>query len=262
MQLRHFFHDHTSYFLCIILITILCWRTPAFAESPSDDVRPFITDDARVVGLRLGQMESWARLDKESFQQWLLFAFGPTPWLELTIGGVGGWDIAERHISYALPLLQAKFLFREYRSNEFPGIGAVIGTFLPGGSGLLRPPGYGTFGFLTISQCIGEGEQFLFHGNIGASYLHIDGSNTIIPTWGLGTQIRLLDGFHVVGEVFSGDPYIPGVGLSYQLGFRHFFSDMLQIDATIGNGISGNPALSLWGSAGVRIVFDKLFPQD
>jgi len=226
----------------------------------ADDVRPFITDDARVVGARLAQIESWARLDRDSFQQWFLVAFGPTPWLEVTLGGIAGWDIKEEAVSYALPLVQAKMLFREYKPNEAPGFGAVIGSFLPSGEGLLRPPGYGAFGYLTISQCLGDGDQYLFHANLGGSYLHIDGSNTLIPTWGLGTQIRLVGGFHVVAEVFSGDPYIPGVGLSYQVGLRHFFSDLLQIDATLGNGITGSPkALPLWGSAGIRLVFDKLF---
>lgn len=225
-----------------------------------DVVRPFITDDARVVGGKLGQMESWGRLDKESYQQWALFAYGPTEWLELTFGGVFGWDIEDQHFSYALPLLQAKFLFKGYKPNELPGFGASVGTFLPVGSGAFKPPGYGAFGYITVSQCLGDGEQFLFHANIGASYLFIDGSNTLIPTWGVGTQIRLGSGLHFVGEVFSGDPYIPGVGLSYQVGCRYFVSDILQIDATIGNGITGIPTpLPLWGSAGVRIVFDKLF---
>lgn len=218
---------------------------------PFDDVRPFITDDARVVGRQLAQMESWSRLDRDSFQQWILFAFGPTDWLELTFGSVVGWDINEQNASFALPLLQAKFLLRQYAPNQAPGVGAVIGSFLPAGEGLLRPPGYGAFGYVTISQCLGEGEQYLFHANVGGSYLHIDGSNTLIPTWGLGTQIRLVGGLHLVGEIFSGDPYIPDVGLSYQVGFRHFFSDLLQIDATLGNGITGSPkALPLWGKCG------------
>lgn len=42
-------------------------------------VRPFITDDARVVGLRYAQAEAW--------QQWDMLAYGPTKWLELSVGG-------------------------------------------------------------------------------------------------------------------------------------------------------------------------------
>ena len=58
-------------------------------------VRPFITDDARVVGAGLAQVESWVRSDHESHQLWVLGAVGPTSWLELTLGGVVG---AERHM--------------------------------------------------------------------------------------------------------------------------------------------------------------------
>ena len=47
-------------------------------------VRPFITDDARVVGERLAQLETWIRVDKEAGQHWILGAYGPNKKLELT----------------------------------------------------------------------------------------------------------------------------------------------------------------------------------
>ncbi len=221
------------------------------------EVRPFITDDARVVGGRLAQLESWCRIDEESGQQWFMLAYGPSDHLELTLGGVLGYEVPEEgrySFSYALPLLQAKYLFREYAPNRPPGVGMVLGTFLPTGKGVFRPPGYGTFGFLTVSQCFGAGEKVLIHGNIGGNYLHIDGSNTFIATWGLGTQIRVIGGMHFVGEFISGDPYVPGTGIAYQVGYRHFFSDLFQIDMTVGKGIGGENPLPFWFSAGIRLV--------
>lgn len=160
-------------------------------------------------------------------------------------------------LAYGLPLIQAKFLIREYKPNQFPGIGAVVGTFLPIGRGSFKPAGYGTFGYLTISQSLGQGDKILLHANVGGNYLHVDGSNQFINTWGLGTQIKVYRGMHLVGEVFSGDPYIPGTGTAYQVGYRYFFSDLLQIDMTVGNGIAGENPLSLWFSAGVRIVTQR-----
>lgn len=59
---------------------------------------------------------------------------------------------------------------------------------------------------------------------------------------------------HYVGEIFSGDPYIPGAGLSWQTGFRHFFSDFVQIDGTIGQGVGGLNPLPFWYSFGLRYV--------
>lgn len=223
-------------------------------------VRPFITDDARVVGNRLAQMESWMRIDRESGQQWFLFAYGPKNWLELTVGGVVGYAKDKEHnrsLSYALPLVQAKFLIRPYKPNRAPGLGAVIGTFLPTGRGLFVPPGYGTFGFLIVTQSLGEGDKVLIHGNVGGNYLHVDGSGEFINTWGLGTQIKIIGGMHFVGEVFSGDPYIPGTGTAYQVGYRHFFSDLFQIDMTVGNGIGGINPMPFWFSAGVRLVTER-----
>lgn len=133
----------------------------------------------------------------------------------------------------------------------------VMGTFLPAGQGAFKPAGYGTFGYLSISQCFGEGEKFLFHANAGGNYLHIDGANNLIKMWGLGTQIKAYKGMHLVGEIFSGDPYIPGTGTSWQAGYRYFFSDLVQIDMTVGKGIAGDVILPFWYTAGIRIVTEK-----
>jgi len=230
----------------------------AIAQQPWNAVRPFITDDARVVGGGLTQIESWTRFNDEAGELWVMAGFGPMPELEVSIGGVSGIvnDNSGRRLSYSLPLLQAKYLFRPYGPGDWPGFAVVAGTFLPWGHGDLVPPGYGTFLFGMISQCFGENEDVLVHVNIGANILNDQGTKQteFLRTWGLGTQVRTLGGFHVVAEVFSGDPYVPGSGTSWQAGFRHFFSDDLQIDGTIGKGIEGSPALPLWLSAGVRIV--------
>ena len=65
-------------------------------------VRPFITDDARVVGDKLGQVESWLRYDKGSLQHWIVPAIGPTKWAELSIGAVHGWSAEPKPSHYAL----------------------------------------------------------------------------------------------------------------------------------------------------------------
>ncbi|MFN3403133.1 MAG: hypothetical protein ACK40G_03495 [Cytophagaceae bacterium] len=219
-------------------------------------VRPFITDDARVVGARLSQLETWARYEHRNFQQWVMLAYGPTKRTELTLGGVGGYDEeeGEGHFAYALPLLQAKILFREYKPNKLAGVGLVAGSFLPVGSGTFRPPGYGIFSFLTISQALGHGEKLLLHLNAGGNYLYED-NHQFIGTWGFGSQIKTIGGFHLVAELFSGDPYVPGTGTAYQAGFRHFFSDNFQIDMTFGEGLAGRTIMPFWVSAGLRLVF-------
>lgn len=222
-------------------------------------VRPFITDDSRVVGRRLGQYEGWLRFDKEGGQSWSMAAFGPTDYLELSLGGVWGYEntLNRQVFTAAAPLVQAKFLLKPYLPNQWPGIGLVVGTFLPYGKGMLVTPGYGSFAFATLTQCIGEGEKFLFHANFGTNMVDFADAKSNVFTWGVGTQIKVYKGFHVLGEQFSGDPYVPGTGMAYQVGFRHFFSDNLQIDGTYGKGISGATVLPQWFSLGVRIVTHK-----
>ncbi|MFN7133113.1 MAG: hypothetical protein ACK4N5_13625, partial [Myxococcales bacterium] len=46
---------------------------------PALAVRPFITDDARVVGGAQAQLETFSRLDPVSLQHWALVGFGPLP---------------------------------------------------------------------------------------------------------------------------------------------------------------------------------------
>lgn len=226
----------------------------------SIEVRPFITDDARVVGENLAQLETWFRFDKEAGQHWIMGAYGPNKKLEVAVGGLYGYQNdhdSQTTFSYALPLLQAKYLFKEYKPNKAPGFGAVLGSFLPVGKGSFKPAGYGTFGFITVTQCFGEGDKYLFHGNLGGNYLHINNEDDLIATWGFGTQIKAYKGLHLVGEIFSGDPYVPGTGMAFQTGYRYFFSDLIQIDMTVGKGIAGTTIMPFWFSAGVRIVTEK-----
>jgi hypothetical protein len=114
-------------------------------------------------------------------------------------------DKNKQTFSYALPLVQAKILLKEYLPNKAPGYGFVVGSFLPGGNGAFKPSGYGTFGYLTLTQSFGKGDRLLLHANIGGNYLHIDGSNDVISTWGFGTQIKAYKGLYLVAEIFSGE---------------------------------------------------------
>lgn len=222
-------------------------------------VRPFITDDARVVGRRLGQYESWLRFDKYDWQHWNMIAYGPTKRWELAAGFVHGVESPgseKTAYSYAVPLLQAKYLLHEYKPNKAPGAAIVAGSFLPGGQGSFKAPGYGAFAFLALTQCFGEKEDVLLHGNAGWSHTQYTGFNYSVFTWGFGAQVRTVGGLHVLGEIFSGDPYVPGSGISCQAGFRHFISDFIQLDLTVGKGISGEATLPVWYSVGVRLVTD------
>ena len=79
----------------LILFTLIAAR-PAVA------VRPFVTDDARVVGYHVGQLESSVKADKNVVANLNLFAFGPTENLGAD-RGVGGWfSSRERRVARLL----------------------------------------------------------------------------------------------------------------------------------------------------------------
>ncbi len=90
------------------------------AQSETYAIRPFVTDDARVVGDRLGQVESWLVLDRQETAHNTLFAIGPTNWLEITSGFTHGGGYRDTASNYGITggILQAKALVRETKSNN------------------------------------------------------------------------------------------------------------------------------------------------
>lgn len=114
-----------------------------------------------------------------------MVAYGPTKRTELALGFVHGLGShgSEHKQSYAIPLLQAKYLINEYKPNKFPGIAIAAGTFLPGGAGAFKAPGYGGFGYVAVTQSLGKEDRFLFHGNIGINHVRYPTTDYTVMTW-------------------------------------------------------------------------------
>ena len=227
-------------------------------------VRPFITDDATLMGRKRMEFANWLSIDKYSGQLWHSLNFGLNDWAELTVAAFWGYVKSENdnrtRMSFTAPLLQAKFLIRDYEPNGIPGITIAAGTDLPFGTGAFVPGGYGAFVFGSLTQCFGKDENVLIHANIGGTYLYENKENHFGLTWGIGTQVKIYKGLHGVGEFVSGDPYVHGTGIAYQLGLRYFINDNLQVDFACGNGIGGGEnRMPFWISSGIRYVlsFDK-----
>ena len=222
-------------------------------------VRPFITDDGAIIGYRRMEIANWLLIDKGSGQLWHSANIGLHERVELTVAMFWGYDKSggDNHtrMSVTAPLIQTKFLLRDYIPNGLPGMTIAVGSNLPYGAGAFVPGGYGTFAFTSITQCIGKEENVLIHANFGGTYLREDRQNYAGFTWGIGTQVKVCKGLHFVGEFISGDPYEHNAGIGYQLGIRQFISDKLQIDCAFGNGIGGGKNKPpLWISSGVRYV--------
>ncbi len=221
-------------------------------------VRPFVTDDARVVGYHVGQLESSARFDKDDFINLNLLAFGPTENWELTLGFTNGFPLSsiEPHVySGQGPLMQVKYLFWESKPNAYPGLAVVVGGTPPMGWKAYKPDTWREFTYIAMTQSLGNNEAVLIHGNLGLS---TSGSNTV-ATWGIGTQVHLFGGLNGIFEVFYNDPYGGDNGGAFQTGFRYFISEKVQLDMTGGTGLWGNPHLPAYYGAGIRIVTDRLW---
>jgi hypothetical protein len=225
-------------------------------------IRPFITDDARVVGGAHVQLETWWRRDRESFHHWAVGAFGPNDHVEISLGAVhglaGGLEGAPGRYAIGGPVLQGKFLLSEAKETSWPGLAFVAGVLPPFGRGGFEPPGWSGFGYVAATESI-DAERLLVHANVGFSAIDAPPLRPLQFTWGVGMQVRTVEEFHLIGELFSGDPYAAGVSGAAQWGFRYIFNDHLQLDGTLGSGVFGERKLPLWASSGVRLVTHELW---
>lgn len=239
-------------FLISAVHTMILFVRPALA------VRPFVTDDARVVGNHMMQLETSVRYDKDQFSNLNLVAFGPTEKTEVTVGFVDGFPLqmeSNRSFAMAGPLTQFKYLFWEPKPNSYPGMAIATGALPPWGKGEFKQDTWSEFVFLAATESLFENEQVLVHANLGISTTN----PATVATWGLGTQIHLIGGLHGVLEAFYNDPYAGKTGGAYQVGFRHIISEQVQVDLTMGGGLFGSEQINTFAGMGLRIVSDKLY---
>jgi hypothetical protein len=243
-----------------------------FIARPALAVRPFITDDARVVGDDQWQLETSFRADRFKFQNLNLAAYGVTENLELTLGFLDGYHRVspDRGLSIAGPLLQGKYLFLPSKEKSYPGIAIAFGATPPTGAGGFKPENWSEFLFLCLTETVLDHERWMWHANLGVAIEnrpHDPLKSTF--TWGIGTQVKILEGRRFrpdntgicwVGEILSGDPYssVQTRGGIFQTGFRFILTDNIQMDATIASGLWGNPRPVTWGGFGFRMVFGSL----
>ncbi|MDX2023597.1 MAG: hypothetical protein SF187_25390 [Deltaproteobacteria bacterium] len=271
------------------ILAAFVWVAPLTTPGVAHAIRPFVTDDARVVGKRLAQLETWLLVDRLAYEHNALAAYGPTDWLELTAGFVHGANHtgAVRGYSISGPILQAKALIIAAQDNGWPGLAVAAGTLAPAGTGSLKAPGWGGFVYAAATESLWN-EAVLIHVNLGFAAadngsnasgsggdqgsaspggLSASGGNraSTLTTSGIGVQTHLFAGLHSATEVFYGDPFDPRTDYpAMQLGLRYIFNDNVQMDGTFGStlvtvpGASQNERFERWASVGIRLVSPKL----
>ena len=165
-------------FLLIAAVLVMILPRPALA------VRPFVTDDARVVGNHVMQLETSVRYDKDTFANLNLFAYGPTENSEVTIGFSNGFPLemeSNRSFSIIGPLMQFKYLFWEAKPNGYPGMAGAVGALPPWGKGDFRQETWSEFAYLAFTESLFDNERVLVHANIGISTTNSRGSRHLGP---------------------------------------------------------------------------------
>ncbi len=242
--------------ILMLFVTLLTLAGPLAGTALA--VRPFVTDDARVLDEHTMQVETSVRYDKDVFTNLTLVALNPKGKAEFTMGFVNGFPLdTESNRSYSVtgPLMQLKYLLREGKPNSFPGLVFAVGASPPWGRGDFRPERWSEFFYLAATESLFDNDRVLIHANVGISTTN----PATVPTWGIGTQFRILGGLNGVFEVFYNDPYAGKTGGAFQAGFRYIISDNVQLDITTGSGLFGSQQINTFVGMGLRMVSDKLW---
>ena len=105
-----------------------------------------------------------------------------------------------------------------------------------------------------------EGDSVSSVGTLGSGHVRS------LVTGGVGCQVRIVGGFHGMGEVYYGDPYDPRFSHpAAQAGFRYIFNQHVQMDGTFGSTLrpavaaDGHVQVERWGTLGLRLVSPELW---
>lgn len=213
-------------------------------------VRPFVTDDAEIVGDRQLEVATWIEGGRKFFEHNLELTFGVNHWLEVGIGAVHG--VEDGTYGVLGPLFHVKGSLRDLPDNGWTFAGA-IGGVAPLGYGSYKPEGGIGFASGIYTHSFRDG-SVLIHANLGVAFEHDRKGTHWVPTVAFGSQFHLVSILYGVTEVFYSDPMDPLMEFGGQVGLRLMFNDYLQVDATAGTEITLEGKAHPWGTLGVRFV--------
>lgn len=244
----------------------------ALFPSDAQAVRPFVTDDARIIDVGQLELEMWPEFAFAQGDFWagynVMAGVSVTPWLELLAGGGVGVEKGGRFTA-ANPVIQPKLLFVRAQENGIPGVSLVAGVTLPVGRGEMYDDATGAFVIAPITSRLFD-DWLQLHLNLGVAIARraerpVDGQRTSArPFWGLGADAGLgHQDYRLVVEAYSGDPFHAlGPKIAFQGGFRWLASDHVNLDVTFGtqptvvDGTRVPGEWEYWLQIGGRFLFD------
>lgn len=220
--------------LKILLITFLfLFSTFTWA------IRPFVTDDGRIIDKGQITSEIWLELEKSTEHSLLsehaLISSSFTDWLETTVIGNLYTD-SKGKADFGNTIFQAKTLFKKANPNGTPGSALSFGHTFKHGSGKEHIDASSTY-FLGIFTSRFFSDHLLVHLNGGLTSTHDERvRNKVGPFGGVAIDKSLWSyDWRFALEIYSGDPYDPYRSpIAVQAGFRYLFDDYFNLDAIVG----------------------------
>lgn len=239
----------------------------AITTTQAHAVRPFVTDDARIIDPGQIEVEMWPEFGRyegdlsPGFHGMMGVSFNE--WFELIAGAGYNRNLSRRLNEIADPVIQPKLLLLRAEEDGRPGFALLLGTTLPtarwGGHSTL----FGNFAIVCNTTRLFDDWLFV-HVNYGVRMV-TSGSGEVSarPYWGVGFDAAIghID-WRFIGEAYAGDPFeVHAPLVAFQWGFRWLHSDAFNFDLTFGlqpdtAGGGGWRHPDLWAQTGIRVLFD------
>ncbi len=266
-----------SHFHLILLVSFSlgCYVPDALA------VRPFVTDDARIVYKGQLVSESYGGItmaegEKPAIEARALQGLGITDRLELTAGGFG----FTYHDYQARPLdmlIQPKYVIHS-SLGIVPSLSVAAATLFPLSGNRQQWDGYAMahlswFLFTPDPDTDPYDNNLAIHFNLGTKSRYDAGPATFQSKlyWAAGFEVvtPVTREVRFLGEVFNGDPFsFEEEFPAYQAGLRWYKSSMVQLDMVVRGirrgsqetealtGAEFSPGWNYTIQVGVRMLFD------
>jgi hypothetical protein len=246
--------------LALLLALLGAFGAPSEARAG----RPFVIEEADLVGKKLVRLESWAVATRDVFAHAALLGIGAGDFLEVKLGAVHGGVYGRGPNGYGIagPLLQMDAMFLAPTSRGRPGLGMQVGVISPLGYQVFQPPGWSGFGGLRITQPLFR-DRVRVHGNVGvASGGEGDGMirDRRFADWihgGVSLEARFSERTQGIFEYFHRDPYAPyATWAAVHGGFRFWFRETIGMDAGLGLTLpyAGDDRVRVFGTIGIRLT--------
>lgn len=232
-----------------------------FLASSVSALRPFVTDDARIIEVGQLEFETWADTAiADSHWTPVLSLNGTastsfTDYLQVLLGtGLGIESNGETSISNPVSII--KVLIKESKPKTF-GLATSFSTTYNAGFGKQYDNGT-AYTISGISTYRSKNDFLNLHLNLGAKIDQNENQGTTAkPYWGVGLDFKTpKKNLRYIIEAYAGDPFqVSAPNYAFQTGFRLIKSDKQSFDLITGIQPEGD-SVETWVQIGYRMVFN------